>query len=65
MRRPGATRGLRGGGSALGIEELAGLCESFAGDPGTIDQQRLAAISAEMPAVVQGIAAYFGVTVTP
>jgi hypothetical protein len=65
MRRPGATRDLRGGGSAPCIEELAGLYESFAGDPGTIDQQRLAAISAEMPAVVQRIAAFFGLTVTP
>jgi hypothetical protein len=46
-------------------EELAGLYDNFITDPAAIDQDRLAQISEEIPAVVQRIAAYFGVTVTP
>lgn len=46
-------------------EELAGLYDNLVTDPAAIDQDRLTQISAEIPAVVQRIAAYFGVTVTP
>lgn len=46
-------------------DEMAGLYDDFNGDPAAIDQDRLAAIGEEMPAVVQRIAAYFGVPITP
>lgn len=46
-------------------EELAGLYDNLVTDPAAIDQDRLTQISEEIPAVVQRIAAYFGVSVTP
>ncbi len=47
-------------------EELVGIWEKMIDDPtASADQERMAAIQAEMPAVVQRIAAYFGVSTTP
>jgi hypothetical protein len=42
-------------------EELLGVMEKGITDPSAIDQAKLAQIQAEMPAVAQRIAAYFGV----
>jgi len=44
-------------------EELVGVMEQGITDPSAIDQAKLAQIQAEMPAVAQRIAAYFGVQI--
>jgi len=46
-------------------DELVSLQETMLTNPGGADESRIAAISAELPALAQKIAAYFGVQVTP